>query len=99
MVQAQQTPVNQTPNPNPMVDMMWGLIGQQFDKLPPAAKEALSQTEVHIGRQADRVIIKVVPIVENEGTEKMREILLNGFISSLPQMIEKSFHVKVKVYK
>jgi len=95
MVKAQQTGFNG----NPMVNMMWGVIGQQFNKLPPAAKEALSQIEVRIGRQEDRVIIRPVPLVENEQTDKMRGILLDGFIEWMPQMIEKSFHVKVKVYK
>lgn len=95
MVRAQQTGFEG----NPMVDMVWGMMAQQFNKLPPAAKEALAQTEVRIARQEDRIVIRPVPLVENEQTEKMKGILLDGFLNWMPQMIEKSFRVKVKVYK
>ncbi|MDD5510048.1 MAG: hypothetical protein PHI12_04480 [Dehalococcoidales bacterium] len=95
MVTAQQTGFDG----NPMVDMMWGLMNQQFNNLPPAAKEALSQLEVRVARQGDRVVIKPVSLIENNQTEKMKEIMLDGFVDWMPQMIEKAFHVKVKRYK
>jgi len=84
---------------NPMVDMMWNVIGQQFAKLPPAAQAALGQTEVHIKREEDRVIIRPIPMVDSEDTRKVRELLLEGFMQQMPMMINKAFRVAVKTYR
>jgi len=84
---------------NPMTDMMWNMIGQQFAKLPPAAQAALGQTEVHIKLEEDRVIIRPMPLVENEDTLKVRGLLLEGFMNQMPVMINKAFRVQVKTYR
>ncbi len=84
---------------NPMTDMMWNMIGQQFAKLPPAAQTALGQTEVHIKRDEDRLIIRPVPLVDNEDTRKIRDLLLEGFMNQMPIMINKAFRVQVKTYQ
>jgi virulence-associated protein VagC len=108
MIKAQQTtPDPNLPNPsqgqshydNPMFNMMWNVIGQQFAKLPPTVKEALAQTEVDIIREADRVIIRPRPLVESENTYKVGQLLLDNFVEQLSPMIHKSFRVEVKVYR
>ena len=84
---------------NPMFNALWAMIGQQFAKLPPAAQQALAQTEVRIIREEDRVIIQPVPEIDNDDTEKVRDILLDGFMEQFPVMINKAFRVKVKKYR
>lgn len=95
MVKAQQVDFNQ----NPMMDMMWGMIGKQIAKLPPEARDALAQTEVKVMKKENSVEIEPVLLEDNENTRKVRAVLVNGFTESLPGIINKAFQVKVKVYK
>jgi virulence-associated protein VagC len=82
-----------------MFNMMWSVIGQQFNQLPRQVKEALAQTEVDIIREAERVIIRPRPLVESENTNKVAQLLLDNFVEQLSPMIHKSFRVEVKVYR
>ena len=84
---------------DPMTDMMWNVIGQQFAKLPPTAQAALAQTEVHVKPEQDRLVIRVVTLVDNEDTMKVKELLLDGFMSQMPIMINKAFRVQVKTFR
>ena len=84
---------------NSMIDLMWNTIGQQFAQLPPAARAALEQTEVHMKREGDRLIIRPVPVVDSEDTRKVRELLLEGFMQQMPIIINKAFRVPVKTYR
>lgn len=99
MVRAQQVNANPNPYENPMFNMMWSVIGQQFAKLPAEVKEALAQTEVDIIREAERVIIRPRPLIESENTKKVGQLLLDNFVEQLSPMIHKSFRVEVKVYR
>ena len=99
MVGALQTDMSQNPYENPVFNMMWSFIGQQFAKLPPEVREALGQTEVDIIREAGRVIIRPRPLVESENTKKVCQLLLDNFVEQLSPMIHKSFRVEVKVYR
>ena len=99
MVRAQQVNANPNPYENPMFNMMWSVIGQQFNQLPPEVKEALAQTEVDIIREADMVTIRPRPLVESENTKRVGQLLLDNFVEQLSPMIHKSFRVEVKVYR
>jgi len=99
MVRAQQSPANHNPYENPMFNMMWSVIGQQFAKLPPDVKEGLAHIEVDIIREADRVVIRPRPLVETENTKKASQLFLNNFVEQLAPMIHKSFRVEVRVYR
>lgn len=85
-------------NQEMMQSMMWSVLGQQYDKLPEQAKQALSQLEIGIAKFPDKLIIRFRSDSRSESTDKAMSLLIDQLYQFLPEYLNKSFKVKVSLY-
>ena len=86
-------------NQESMQDMMWGFIGQQMNKLSPELKQGLTQVEIDVVRQPDRLLIVVKAPETNPNAVQAGRNLLDGLGNLVPEYVSKVFKVKVRIFE
>lgn len=86
-------------NQEAMQNMMWGFIGEQFGKLPPEVRQALSRVEIDVVRQTDRLVVVARSEAGADDAATAGQNLLDSLARFVPEYLSRAFKVKVRIFE
>ena len=85
-------------NLDQMQQFVWAQFARVTEQWPPELKKAMQNIEVDVVKKEGRISVIAKSVVDDENTEKAKEILLTQLMHPISRVIG-AFQCKVTTYK